>query len=261
MDLKLNGKIALVTGGNKGIGRAIAARLAEEGSDLMLVARDEAALHEAQRAITQATKRRVETFAVDLATLEGVEATLAAHRHAFGRLDILINNAGVPITGDFFAVPDQAWLDAFALKVFGCVRLCRAFWPLLKKSKGAIVNMAGTKYLVPNHTGLVGGAMNAAVVNFTKGLASLGIQDDVNVNTILPGIIEGELDERNVAAQAKLKGVKPEDIKATRRAQIGVRRFGTPEDVADVVAFLVSPRARHLQGTNTVIDGGAYKGL
>ena len=256
MDLGLEGKVALVSGGNRGIGLAIARRLAAEGCDLMLVARDEDALADAARTIVAATARRVETFAADLGTRAGTDAAAAALEKAYGCVDILINNAGAPLTGDFLELDDAAWQEAFALKVFGCVRLSRALWPMLKESHGAVVNMSGTKNYLPSPGGAIGGAMNAAVTNFSKALANQGLIDDINVNAIHPGIILGALDDRNVAAQAKLRAMSAEEIKATRLAALGVRRFGEADDVADMVAFLASPVARHIQGTNTVIDGG-----
>ena len=256
MDLGLEGKVALVSGGNRGIGLAIARRLAAEGCNLMLVARDEDALATAARTIVAETARRVEVFAADIGTRAGIGAAAAAIEKAYGRIDILINNAGSPVTGDFLELDDAAWQKAFAVKVFGCVRLSRALWPMLKESHGAVINMSGTKNYLPAPGGAIGGAMNAAVTNFSKVLANQGLIDDVNVNTIHPGIILGALDDRNVAAQAKLRAISADEIKTTRLAALGVRRFGEAEDVADVVAFLVSPVARHIQGTNTVIDGG-----
>ncbi|MDP7668187.1 MAG: SDR family oxidoreductase [Rhodospirillales bacterium] len=256
MDLGLEGKVALVSGGNRGIGLAIARRLAAEGCNLMLVARDEDALATAARTIVAETARRVEVFAADIGTRAGIDAAAAAIEKAYGRIDILINNAGSPVTGDFLELDDAAWQKAFAVKVFGCVRLSRALWPMLKESHGAVINMSGTKNYLPAPGGAIGGAMNAAVTNFSKVLANQGLIDDVNVNTIHPGIILGALDDRNVAAQAKLRAISADEIKTTRLAALGVRRFGEAEDVADVVAFLVSPVARHIQGTNTVIDGG-----
>ncbi len=256
MDLGLEGKVALVSGGNRGIGLAIARRLAAEGCNLMLVARDEDALATAARTIVAETARRVEVFAADIGTRAGIDDAAAAIEKAYGRIDILINNAGSPVTGDFLELDDAAWQKAFAVKVFGCVRLSRALWPMLKESHGAVINMSGTKNYLPAPGGAIGGAMNAAVTNFSKVLANQGLIDDVNVNTIHPGIILGALDDRNVAAQAKLRAISADEIKTTRLAALGVRRFGEAEDVADVVAFLVSPVARHIQGTNTVIDGG-----
>ena len=255
MDLGLEGNVALVSGGNRGIGLAIARRLAAEGCDLMLVARDEDALRQAARTITTETGRWAEIFAADLGTRAGTDAAAALEK-TYGRIDILINNAGAPLTGDFLELDDAAWQEAFALKVFGCVRLCRALWPMLKESHGAVVNMSGTKNYLPSPGGAIGGAMNAAVTNFSKALANPGLIDDINVNAIHPGIILGALDDRNVAAQAKLRAMSADEIKATRLAALGVRRFGEADDVADVVAFLASPAARHIQGTNTVIDGG-----
>ena len=191
-----------------------------------------------------------------------IDAAAAAIEKAYGRIDILINNAGSPVTGDFLELDDAAWQKAFAVKVFGCVRLSRALWPMLKESHGAVVNMSGTFAQVPHHNFMIGGAVNAAVMNFSKALANLGLVDDVNVNCIFPGGVAGtDVLTRNTAKQAEIDGITVEDATARNLAAQGIRRFATPEDVANYVSFLVSPVARHVQGTNAVIDGGAMKGL
>ena len=262
MDLELEGKIALVTGGSRGIGRAIAGRLAAQGCDVALVARTKADLEQAASEIARDTNRRVEVCAADLRTPESQDAVESVVRSHFGRLDILVNNAGAVRGGPFLDVDDDQWEDGFALKFFGCVRMCRTFWPMLKESHGAVVNMSGTFAQVPHHNFMIGGAVNAAVMNFSKALANLGLVDDVNVNCIFPGGVAGtDVLTRNTAKQAEIEGIGFDEAMARNLAAQGIRRFATPEDVAVCVSFLVSPVARHVQGTNAVIDGGAMKGL
>ena len=143
MDLGLNGKVALVTGGSKGIGRACAERLAQEGCDVLIVARTARDLEQAAAAIGEASGRRVEICATDLRSAQGCEAAIGALKHAFGRLDILVNNAGATQSGDFFKLDDAIWEDGFALKFYSYVRLSRALWPLLKDAQGSVVNIIG----------------------------------------------------------------------------------------------------------------------
>ncbi|MSO54293.1 MAG: SDR family oxidoreductase [Rhodospirillales bacterium] len=262
MDLGLAGKIALITGASRGIGKAVAEELAAEGADVFLVGRTEADLAATAKAVRDKTKRRVETCAADLRNTAGINDVVAKLKATYGRVDILINNAGTARVGNFLEIPDDVWQDSFALKFFGCVRMCRALWPMLKESNGSVVNMSGTGFQTPSPMAMVGGSINAAVTNFSKALANLGLQDDVNVNSIHPGVIEGTLlDERNMAATAALRKITVEEIKKTRIQAMGIRRAGTTRDVAAYITFLASPAARHIQGTSAVIDGGAMKGL
>src|SRR5262245_900438 len=134
MDLRLDGKVALVTGGSRGIGRACAKRLAREGCDVLIVARTAGDLEEAAATIQEASGRRVEICATDLRSAQGCEAAVGALKHAFERLDILVNNAGATQSGDFFKLDDTVWEDGFALKFYSYVRVSRALWPLLKEA-------------------------------------------------------------------------------------------------------------------------------
>ncbi len=261
MELGPEGKIALITGGSRGIGRALARRLADEGCALMLVARTERDLVHAAADIGGATGRRVEIAVADLATREGTDAASAAAKATFGRLDILVNNAGAGRIGDFFSLTDEDWRYAFANKFFAMVRMSRALWPLLTDARGSVVNIAGTRGITPAPHIFISSAVNAAVINFSKALANQGLIDDVNVNVVLPGVVATELHDRYVAEQAALEGIAAEEVRAKKLAADGVRRFATVEDVADAVAFLVSPTARHVQGTMTVIDGGGTRTL
>jgi len=258
---RLDGSVSLVTGGSKGIGQAIATRLASDGSDLMLAARTEADLASTAEAISAATGKRVEIVPTDLSTAEGVAKLHEAATDRYANIDILINNAGATKAGPFLELDDETWSDGFALKFFGAVRLCRAFWPNLVESHGTVVNIVGGLARTPTPDIMIGGAVNAALANFTKALAGLGLRDDVNVNAVLPGqTVTGRL-ETILAARAEAAGVTPEEFQAGIIERQGVRRLGTPEDVASVVSFLCSPESRHLQGVSIGIDGGATAGL
>ena len=261
MDLELKGKTAVVTGGSKGIGRAVAERLAAEGCKVLIAARDKADLERAAADIGRSGGQPVEWVAADLSVAADTDRLAAEIKRRFGRLDILVNCAGAGRIGHFLELDDNAWRDGFAVKVMGTIRLCRAVWPILKESKGAIVTVAGTRGLTPAPHIMIPGAANAAIINFSKALAHLGQTDDVNVNVVVVGVVETELHERYVADQAKLEGVSTQDVKRRNIAAAGIRRFGHTDDVSQAVAFLASPRARHIQGTRMVIDGGAIKDL
>lgn len=257
----LAGKVAVVTGGSKGIGAAIAGRLAAEGADCLLAARTRDDLEATATAIGEASGRRIEICATDLRSLEGCERLGEALTEHFGRIDILVNNAGATQGGPFLDVPDETWVDGFALKFWAAVRLSRLFWPQLAESKGTVVNIVGGFARTPAPDFLIGGSVNAALANFSKGLAGLGLRDDVNVNVVHPGQTVTSRLEQIFVTRAAAAGVSPEEFKKSIIDRQGLRRLGEPEDVANLVAFLCSPSARHIQGVAVAVDGGGTAGL
>jgi 3-oxoacyl-[acyl-carrier protein] reductase len=259
MDLGLDGKVALVTGGSKGIGRACAERLAREGCDILLIARTARELERAAAAIGEASGRRVEICATDLRSAQGCEAAVGALKHAFGRLDILLNNAGATQSGDFFKLDDATWEDGFALKFYSYIRLSRALWPLLKEAQGSVVNIIGGASKTPSANFMIGGAVNAAITNFTKALAELGLRDGVAVKAVHPGMtVTGRLDSL-LRQRAEAEGMGREEYEKQELARAGLRRYSEPEDIANLVAFLASPVAQQIHGADVFIDGGATK--
>ncbi len=261
MDLGLRDKVALVTGGSKGIGRACAESLAAERCDVMLVARTEGDLQEAAAAIAAASGRRIEICAADLRSPQGCEAAVGALKHAFGRLDVLVNNAGATQSGDFFKLDDAAWEDGFALKFYAGVRLTRALWPLLKEANGAVVNIIGGASKTPSANFMIGGAVNAAVTNFTKALAELGLRDGVTVNAVHPGMtVTGRLDTL-LSQRAAAGNLSREDYEKQELARSGLRRYGQPQDVARLATYLASPLAEQIHGADLFVDGGATKSI
>jgi 3-oxoacyl-[acyl-carrier protein] reductase len=259
MDLGLRDKVAIVTGGSRGIGRACATRLAEAGADVLLVARTARDLAGAAEAIRSATGRRIEICATDLRSPQGCQAATGALEHAFGRLDILVNNAGATQSGDFFQLHDGTWEDGFALKFYASVRLSRALWPLLKESQGAVVNVIGAAAKTPSLSFMIGGAVNAALANFTKALSALGLRDGVRVNAVHPGMTLTSRLDKLLDQRAAAEGISRQQYEQKELAAAGLRRYGEPDDVASLVAFLASPRAAQIQGADLFIDGGATK--
>jgi 3-oxoacyl-[acyl-carrier protein] reductase len=256
----LQGKVALVTGASRGIGRAIARTLAEEGVDLALVARDAKRLDEV-RAEIETLGRRAAIHAADLsdpaAPAAAVEATLAA----FGRLDLLVNNAGGSRRGDFLELTEQDWADGFSLKFFGYVRMARAAWPHLAKAEGTIVNIAGLAGRSGSADFAIGGTINAGLGLLTKALADRGIADGVRVNTINPGTIETDRFAARLARHAAVHGLSRDAAYAALLEESGTRRFGSPAEVATLVACLASPRLGHLHGVIIDLDGGQNRSV
>lgn len=260
MQLGLTGKVALVTGSSRGIGRGIALALAQEGCDLLLTGTDEAALGEVTKEIA-ALARRAESVAIDLRETEAAGKLVEIARDKFGRLDILVNNAGATRRGDFFQLSDADWADGFALKFFAHVRLARAAWPLLKGAAGSLVTIAGTSGRVPTASFTIGSSVNAACVAFSKALADLGKTDGVQVNAINPSYVETERFWRRIAADMQRTGQIEEEVREWHRQDISITRFGLPEDIAGLVAFMVSPRGRWLHGATIDMDGGEVRAL
>jgi NAD(P)-dependent dehydrogenase (short-subunit alcohol dehydrogenase family) len=258
---EFQGKVVVVTGGSRGIGRAIAAAFAREGAQTALVASNAANLEAAAKAIQAAGGLAPLTIAADLRTLAGCEQAFKAVNDKFKRCDVLVNNAGATKGGNFFDLPDDAFVDGFALKYFAAVRLSKLFWPLLKAARGTIVNIIGGAARTPGAEFLIGGSVNSAMANFSKGLAALGNRDDINVNVIHPGMVETDRVVTLFQQFAKAQGKTPEEVRKESLAKSGTRRIGQPEDVAELALFLASPRARHIQGTAVAIDGGATTGL
>ena len=258
---ELEGKIAVVTGASRGIGRAIAGRLTADGAECLLAARTKQDLHRAAAEITEASGRRAEIIATDLRDLGACEALAETARRAFGGVDILINCAGATQGGPFLDLEDEAWEDGFALKFFSSVRLARLLWPALKERRGTVIHIIGGAARTPDADFAIGGAVNAAMANFSKALAGLGLRDDVNVNAVHPGPTRTERLTAMMEAGARQAGTTVEEAEKAALERAGVRRIAEPEDVANLVAFLCSPAARHIHGAAIAIDGGATKGL
>ena len=260
MAKEFTGKVVVVTGGSRGIGRAIAAAFAGEGAQTVLAASNPANLAEGAKVVIAAGGPPPMTVAADLRALKGCEQVFAEVNARFGRCDILINNAGATRGGDFFALPDDAFIDGFALKFFGAVRMARLFWPLLKAAHGSVVNIIGGAARTPGPEFLIGGSVNAAFANFSKGLAGIGNRDDVNVNVIHPGMTETDRMIQLFEQFAKAQNKTPDQIRDEQLSKTGIRRIAQPEDVAALALFLCSPAARHIQGTAIAVDGGTTPG-
>jgi 3-oxoacyl-[acyl-carrier protein] reductase len=254
-------KVVVVTGGSRGIGKAIGAAFARDGAQVVLAASSAANLDAAAKTIKDAGGVAPLTIAADLRTLAGCEQVFKAVNDKFKRCDILVNNAGATKGGNFFELPDEAFLDGFALKYFAAVRLTKLFWPLLKAAHGNIVNIIGGAARTPGAEFLIGGSVNSAFANFSKGLAALGNRDDINVNVIHPGMVETDRVVTLFQQFAKAQNKTPEEVRTESLTKSGTRRIGMPDDVAELALFLASPRARHIQGTAVAIDGGATTGL
>ncbi|HYW59192.1 MAG TPA: SDR family oxidoreductase [Xanthobacteraceae bacterium] len=260
MPNEFQGKIVVISGGSRGIGRAIAMDFAREGAQCVLAASSAANLAQAGKMVASTGGPEPMTVAADLRTPAGCEQVFAEVNGRFTRCDILVNCAGATRAGDFLTIPDDAWLDGFALKFFGAVRLSRLFWPLLTAAHGHVVNIIGGAARTLEPEFLIGGSVNAALANFSKGLSRRGMRDGVNVNAVHPGPTATERTETLLRQRAEASGRSVEELRAEMLAKSGVARMAQPDDVAALTLFLCSERARHIQGTATAVDGGGTPG-
>jgi 3-oxoacyl-[acyl-carrier protein] reductase len=253
-------RTVIITGASRGIGRAIAIRLAHDGDLTVLCARDDAALAEVRHTIEQ-RGGPADIFAIDL-RLPDAPAKLAAFAiERTGRIDAVVNNAGATKRGEFLQLTDADWADGFALKFFGAVRLTRAAWPHLKAAAGSVVFISGVGGRTPGAEFTIGGSVNAALLSLTKALADAGTRDGIRVNAINPGTIRTQRFHARMEALAARSGI---DMAAAEREFVrhaGINRIGEPDDVARLVAFVLSPENSLLHGAVIDIDGGATKTL
>jgi 3-oxoacyl-[acyl-carrier protein] reductase len=233
---------------------------AREGAQTVLASSSEPNLAAAAKAVAAEGPAPL-TVAGDLRTLAACEQVFKLVNERFHRCDVLVNNAGATRAGNFLELPDETWLDGFALKFFGAVRLTRLFWPLIKTAQGHVVNIIGGAARTVEPEFLIGGSVNSAFSNFSKGLSRLGMRDGVNVNAIHPGVTATDRTEQLLVQRAAAQGKAVEALRAETLAKGGIKRMATPEDVAELTLFLCSERARQIQGTATAVDGGATPGL
>lgn len=257
METDLKNKVAIITGASRGIGKAIASRLAAEGMRLVLAARSTEQLAE----VAQVCATESYIFPADLRLEESPQKLIAFAIEKFGKIDLLVNNAGATKRGDFLLLSEDDWNDGFALKFFSTVRCSRAAWPFLMKSKGAIVNIVGIGGRIGNAEFAIGGAVNAAIHNLTKVLADRGINDGVKVNAINPSTIATERLQTRIDKIAVERNISTEQAASEMARNLGVARFGNPSEIASGVVFLASSLSSYCQGTILDIDGGQTRTL
>lgn len=261
MELGLRGKTALITGASRGIGASIATELAREGMDVCLVARDSAKLAEVAASIAATANVRTAVHAADLTDPAAAGPAVAAAIGAFGRLDLLVNNAGATKRADFFALTEEDWQDGFALKFHGYVRMTRAAWPHLRIARGSIVNIVGIGSRAGSAEFTIGGSVNVALLNFTKAMADIGINDGVRVNAINPGLIETDRFIRNVERVMRERSMDRDAAVRFLLSSHGTTRVGRPDEIGSFTAYLASEKADFIQGSIIDIDGGATRSL
>ncbi len=252
--------VAIVTGASSGIGRATAIRMSRDFSAVVLAARSTAALGEVA---DQVRANGAEPLVIDFNLMAPTAAEVVIGRTLakFGRIDALLNIAGAVPGIDLFQMADEQWDAGMELKLHGARRLTLRAWEALKATKGAVVLMAGNSAEAPTASAAAVGVINAAIVALAKAFADQGLKDGIQVNSVSPGPVMTMRRLSMIEKWAAAHEIGVDAAKQRLLMQAGIGRYGEPEDIAEFMAFVVSPAARWMTGTQIRIDGGELKSL
>jgi 3-oxoacyl-[acyl-carrier protein] reductase len=262
MELGLAGKVALVSAASRGLGRATALALAQEGARVAMAARGAEALEKAAAEIRQATGAEVLAIPTDVTQADQIEALVQKVLAKWGRIDILVNNAGGPRPGVFTDMEDQDWLDAVNLNLMSTIRLTRLVLPGMRERRwGRIINLTSISVKQPIPTIILSNTARAGVVAMAKTLSGQVAAEGITVNNVCPGTILTDRIHNLAKANAERTGQTVEQALAAMQASIPAGRIGKPEELGALVTFLASEKAAYITGATIQIDGGACLGL
>jgi NAD(P)-dependent dehydrogenase (short-subunit alcohol dehydrogenase family) len=255
MNIRLDGRTALITGGSKGLGLAMATEFAASGADVAIVARRPAVLEEAKSLIAERGTGRVHTVAADIATADGVAETYRSTMQALGKVDIVVNNAGISQVGAFETITDEIWQADLDLKLFAAVRMVRLAFPQMKERRwGRVINVLNIGAKAPRAGSAPTAVSRAAGLALTKVLAGEGAPHNVLVNALLVGLIDSDQWVRRHAAGDG--SVSYEEFTAGLAANVPLGRIGKAQEFANIACFLASDAAGYITGTAINVDGG-----
>lgn len=262
MDLGLKGKVALVAASSRGLGRAIAQELGNEGVNLILCSRNQESISKARDEIAASVDGKVIAVAANLNDAEGVEKVVDAGLKEFGQIDILVTNTGGPPSGSFDSLSQDQWNEAVQQNLHSVIYLTRAVLPGMKERKwGRILNVTSISVKQPVEGLILSNSIRAAVTGFAKTLSNEIAPFGITVNNVLPGYTRTERVEQLADQIAEAKGIDAKEAIGAWESQIPMGRIGEPEEFASVFAFLASERASYITGTSIPVDGGWIKSL
>jgi 3-oxoacyl-[acyl-carrier protein] reductase len=262
MDLELKGTVAIVGGASKGLGRACAQLLAQEGAKVTVCSRSQPDLDKAAQEIRDTTGSDVLAFAGDLDHHETIRGLIAATVQRFGRLDVLVNNSGGPPLARAHNATEEQWATALQRSLLFFARMSREALPHLKRNgRGRIINILAATVYQPIPNLALSGVTRLGVVAFMKSLADEVGRDGVLINNVCPGSIMTERMLSNVTSRARELGISVEEAVAQRAAETAVGRVGEPSELAHLVAFLASSRSSYITGTTMLVDGGLVRSV
>jgi 3-oxoacyl-[acyl-carrier protein] reductase len=252
--------VAVVTGASQGIGRAAALRLARDFSVIVLVARNKESLENTAADVRSIGAEAI-VFALDLREPQSAKALVEEVLKRFSRIDALLNIAGAVPQIDLFQMTDAQWDDGMALKLHGARRLTIEAWDALKASNGSVVLMSGSAALDPKPGFAAVASINAAINALAKAFAEQGIKDGVQVNSVVPGAVMTGRRQSFFEKWSPAHNLTAEDAIKKFPDEAGIARFGRPEEIADLLGYLVSPAAKWMTGASIRMDGGEIKGI
>lgn len=262
MDLQLDGSVALVTGASKGIGHSIAEHLAREGADVVITARTAGRLQTTAKEIASTTGRTIVPMTGDMSVSEDIQRCVDATLKQFHAIDILVTCAGSSPGGLLEDLTEEQWMSSLNLKFMGYVRSVRAVIPHMReRGKGAIVLVVGNDGLKPSYWEMTAGVANAADINFASSVAEQYGRYGVRINTVNPGPVNTDRWDLLEKAFSRDKGVTQERAHELAERSIPVGRICEPEEVAALVTFLASPKARFINGAHIPVDGAQRKAI
>ena len=262
MDLGLKGKVALVAAASRGLGRAVAEELAAEGASLVLCARGAEVLNATREHIALHTGAAVVAVPADVTIAEDVARVVNSGLKQFGRIDILVTNAGGPPAGKFESLSREQWEAATVLTLYSAIELTRHVLPGMKERHwGRILNITSIAVKQPVENLILSNSLRAGVTGFARTLANEVAADGITVNNILPGYTRTERVAQLATMMAEKEGISPADFTARWEREIPMRRLGEPQEFAALAAFLVSERASYITGTSIQVDGGWIRSL
>ena len=262
MDLGLKGKVALVAGASQGMGRAAAFGFSREGAKVAICARGEAALNETAAAIRKETGGEVLAIVADMSKPADIQKFVNDSAKHFGRVDIVVNNAGGPPPGEFMKFTDDDWNNAYNLSFMSTMRMTREAVPHMRKvGSGRVINITSYSVKEPIAGLVLSNAVRSAVIGWAKTVSRELARDNILVNNVCPGRIDTERAQKLNKARADRLNRPVEEINKEMAAEVPLGRYGTAEETGDLIVFLGSERASYITGTTIQIDGGLVRGI